>query len=183
MPDGAPLQRRYDVDWLRTLAMGLLIVYHVVICFQPWAVYIGFPQNEPTLDALWILMAMINIWRIPILFLISGMGVRFAMARRNWKQLLGDRTMRILLPYLFGILLLENLVALVLPYTGWEANYTITFGHLWFLLNIFLYVVWLLGLLVYLKENPHNGLLRFFSKLISRPAGLFLLAIRTAPVV
>ena len=25
--------RRYDVDWLRTLALGLLIIYHIVIVF------------------------------------------------------------------------------------------------------------------------------------------------------
>ena len=31
-------QRRYDVDWLRTLALGLLIVYHAVVSFQPWNV-------------------------------------------------------------------------------------------------------------------------------------------------
>ena len=95
-----PLQRRYDVDWLRTLAMALLIVYHVVLCFQPWAALTGFPQNNPTLEGVWPFMAMINIWRIPILFLVSGMGVRFAMERRDWKQLLKDRTLRILIPLL-----------------------------------------------------------------------------------
>ena len=104
-------QRRYDVDWLRTLAMGLLIIYHIVISFQPWGYLIGFPQNDPTLDRLWILMAMINIWRIPILFVISGMGVGFAIKRRNWKQLLLDRTIRILLPFIFGFFLIAPIVA------------------------------------------------------------------------
>ena len=33
-PTAATSQRRYDIDWLRTLAMGLLIIYHVVISFQ-----------------------------------------------------------------------------------------------------------------------------------------------------
>jgi hypothetical protein len=30
------------------------------------------------------------------------MGVRFAMQRRDWKQLLKDRTIRILIPFIFG---------------------------------------------------------------------------------
>ena len=47
-------------------------------------------------------MGLINIWRIPLLFIISGMGVCFAIRRRNWKELLRDRAKRILLPLIFG---------------------------------------------------------------------------------
>ena len=64
--------RRHDVDWLRVLALGLLIVYHVVLSFQPWAQYIFFIQNKQSLEGLWILMGLINIWRIPLLFVVSG---------------------------------------------------------------------------------------------------------------
>ena len=180
IPAAAPavsLERRYDVDWLRTQAMGLLIVYHVIITFQPWAKYIGFPQNDQTLDGIWIFMAMINIWRIPILFLISGMGIRFAMERRNWKQLLSDRTIRILVPWIFGIFVLEYIVSMILLYLGWDATYTITFGHLWFLLNIFLYFSWLIGIMNYLRDNPDNGFFRFLTKLIRWRFGLFLFAL------
>jgi hypothetical protein len=88
--------RRYDVDWLSTLALGLLIIHHVVISFQPWTQSIGFPQNDQSQDGLWVIMSMNTIWRIPVMFLISGMGVRFAMQRCGWKRLLKDRTVRIL---------------------------------------------------------------------------------------
>ncbi|SVE25169.1 uncharacterized protein METZ01_LOCUS478023, partial [marine metagenome] len=59
--------RRYDVDWLRVLALGLLVIYHAVVSFQPWGHFIAFPVNKDPLEGLWILMALINIWRIPIL--------------------------------------------------------------------------------------------------------------------
>ncbi len=95
-------QRRYDVDWLRVITLGLLIIYHVVVSFQPWATKIFFIQNEQSLPRLWVIMSIINVWRIPIVFLISGMGVRFAMERRDWKQLLRDRTARIRAPFVFG---------------------------------------------------------------------------------
>ena len=101
------LKRRYDIDWLRTIAIALLIIHHSVLTFQPWAKFIGFPANDQTLTDIWFLMAIINIWRIPILFVISGMGVCFAMERRNWKELLIDRSLRILVPYLAGIILFE----------------------------------------------------------------------------
>jgi hypothetical protein len=53
--------RRYDIDWLRVLALGLLIVYHVVVSFQPWALYLFFIQNDQSLELLWLFMSMINI--------------------------------------------------------------------------------------------------------------------------
>ncbi len=110
-PKATLSQHRYDIDWLRTLALGLLIVYHVVMSFQPWGYLFGFPQNEQSLVNLWIPMALINVWRIPILFVISGMGVWFALKRRNWQQLLQDRALRILLPFGFGIFFISPIVA------------------------------------------------------------------------
>jgi surface polysaccharide O-acyltransferase-like enzyme len=172
-----PPFRRYDVDWLRTLAIGLLVVFHVILSFQSWAASIGFPQNDVLLDELVPLVSMLAVWRIPLLFIISGMGVRFAMERRDWKALLRDRSQRILLPYVFGIALLGPAVAVVLPRLGWDADYMLNFGHLWFLLNIYLYVVWLLGLVVYLKKNPHNALFRILSKVVQHPLGLFVFAL------
>ena len=96
------MMRRYDIDWIRIGAIGLLILYHAVISFQSWAEEIFFIKNEQELEILWILMSMFNVWRIPILFMVSGMGVYFAMQNRNWKQLLKDRVLRILLPFLLG---------------------------------------------------------------------------------
>lgn len=171
-------QRRYDIDWLRTLALGLLILYHVVISFQSWGYTIGFPQNEPTLDSLWIWMAMINVWRIPILFVVSGMGVAFAMRRRTWKQLLLDRTVRILLPFLFGYFAIAPIVAYgSMIFYGIEPVYLPGTAHLWFLGNIFAYVVLLLPLLMVMKKRPNNPLLRFFTRLVQLPGGIFLFAL------
>ena len=96
------MNRRYDIDWLRVFALGLLIIYHISIVFQPWAYFIYFPQSEKPIESIWLVMGLINIWRIPLLFVISGMGVYLAMRRRNWKELLKDRIIRILLPLIFG---------------------------------------------------------------------------------
>ena len=97
--------RRYDVDSVRVLAIFLLIVYHSVIGFQPWGEEINFIVNNDYLESIWVIMMAINIWRIPILFLVSGMGVYFAMRRRTVLQLIGDRAYRIFLPFWFGVFL------------------------------------------------------------------------------
>ena len=170
--------RRHDVDWLRVLALGLLIVYHVVVSFQPWAKFLFFIQNKQSLEWLWIFMGMINIWRIPILFMISGMGVRFAMERRNWKQLLKDRTVRILIPYVFGFFFICPISAYVaMNYFGKEPQYVPNPGHLWFLANIFFYILLLLPFLTYLKNRPGNFIFRFLQKLFRMPFGIYFMAL------
>ena len=50
------------------------------------------------------------------------------------------------MPYLFGLAVLGPVLAAVVSRFGWNAEYTISFGHLWFLLNIYLYVLWLTAL-------------------------------------
>ena len=171
-------QRRYDVDWLRTLAMGLLIIYHAAVSFQPWAHKIFFIKNEQALEGLWEIMSLLNIWRIPILFLISGMGVRFAMEQRNCKQLLKERTARILLPFIFGFFFICPINSYIaMKFYGEEVAYFPNPGHLWFLGNIFLYVLLLLPLLIYLKNKPKNPLWRVLASSVRRPWVLFLAAL------
>ena len=109
--------RRHDVDWLRVGALMLLIVYHSLISFQPWGAWIRFIQNKETLDLLWVFMEMINIWRIPILFVISGMAVYLALDKRTLPSLLKDRTIRILIPLFFGT------ISLVPIYSSLFQNY------------------------------------------------------------
>ena len=80
--------RRYDIDWLRVISISFLLIYHIVLMYQPWGFYIGFIQNPETNESIWIPMALLNVWRIPLLFFVSGMGVCFALRKRDWKELL-----------------------------------------------------------------------------------------------
>jgi len=171
-------QRRYDIDWIRTFALGLLIIYHVVVSFQPWGYMIFFLQNRQPLPWLWNIMSLVNIWRISLLFMISGMGLHFAMQHRNWKLLLKDRTLRILVPFISGYFLVCPIsIYIALKYYGRDTAYVPNAGHLWFLANIYLYVLLLLPFLNYLKKHPDNSILRFFRKIISRPCGIFIMAL------
>ena len=170
-------ERRHDIDWLRTIALTLLIFFHCALSFQPWGVFFGFPVNHPSIEALGPVMAVINVWRIPLLFLASGMGVCFAMERRSWLGLIRERSVRVLLPWLFGICLLNPFFAWLMPLLGWHEAYKIQFGHLWFLLNIYLYALWFVGFLIYFKNEPDNPVLRFLRQVVRWPLGLYLFAI------
>ena len=123
-------------------------------------------------------MSLINIWRIPILFLISGMGVRFSLERRDWKQLLRERIVRILLPLIFGIVFICPIsVFFAMKYYRMNPIYFPNPGHLWFLGNIFLYVLLLLPLLIYLTKTPTNFVFVFLTKLFRFRFTLFCVAL------
>ena len=166
-------ERRYDIDWIRVIAIGLLVVYHTAIGFQPWGRMIAFITTDTPWLSLWTPMAMLNVWRIPLLFFVSGMGVYFAIRNRNWKELLRERTFRIWLPFVFGIFCIVPLhLAIWRYYYKMTPAYTPDPGHLWFLGNIFVYVLVFMPLFFYLKNNEHGVLVSGLRKMMRTPLGL-----------
>jgi glucan biosynthesis protein C len=169
--------RRHDIDWLRIIAIALLLIYHVVIVFQPWGYYIGFIQSAETSDVIWIPMALLNVWRIPLLFFVSGMGVCFALRRRDWKQLILERARRILLPLIFGSFFIVPIhVFLFQKYYEQEIVYSPSVGHLWFLLNICIYVTQIIGF-AFLDKNYDYKFFNFLRGLLKRPYFIYLFII------
>jgi len=167
--------RRYDIDWLRAIALGLLIVYHTAIIFQPWAFWIQFPQSEEPWEGLWLAMAMLNTWRIPLLFFIAGMGAWFSIRRRGWGKMLGERSLRILLPLIFcGLTLVPLFAAIYLQSVDRPIVYQPGPGHLWFLANIFIYTLLASPLMFYFKRHPDSLFLRGCRRIATHPLGLFL---------
>jgi peptidoglycan/LPS O-acetylase OafA/YrhL len=170
--------RRYDIDWIRVIAIGLLVVYHIGIGFQPWGVFIQFIQNDQPLNGLWIPMSMLNIWRIPLLFFVSGMGLCFALRKRNWWQLMLERSRRILLPFIFGIIFVVPVHIFIWQmYYKQDLVYTIHPVHLWFLGNIFIYVIVLSPLFFYLKKNENGKIHRWVQILFRNPLGLLFIIV------
>jgi glucans biosynthesis protein C len=120
-------------------------------------------------------MMLLNVWRIPLLFFVSGMGVFFAMQKRNWKQLILERTSRILVPFLFGVFIIFPISVYIWKgYYHWDQSYNPHPGHLWFLGNIFVYVVLLSPLFFYLKKNEDGKVANFIKWIFSNPLGLLL---------
>lgn len=167
------LNRRYDLDWIRVIAIVLLLIYHIAISFQRWGIMIGFIANEKSWDSLWFPMTMLNVWRIPLLFFVSGMGVYFAIQNRNWKQLLQERATRILLPFLFGIFLIFPISKYIWQtYYQWPTTYNPEPGHLWFLGNIFAYVLLFCPIFFYLKHNERGRAVNIIKTIFGNPFGL-----------
>jgi len=164
--------RRHDIDWLRVIAIGLLLIYHIAILFQPWAMFVGFIRSNDLIESLWIPMMMLNVWRIPLLFYVSGMGLYFAMQKRNSKALILERSRRILLPFVFGFLAITPLhVFIFQKYYKLPLSYYPSSGHLWFLGNIFIYVLLLSPLFFYLNRQGQSKFKDALAKVLAYAIG------------
>jgi len=108
-----PYQRHYDLDWLRTLAFGLLILYHIGMYYvADWGWHI---KSDVTSEALQNLMILTNQWRMSLLFFISAMALALAQQRSSRVSLFGLRSNRLLIPLLCGMFIV------VVPQVYFEA--------------------------------------------------------------
>ncbi|MCP4569913.1 MAG: acyltransferase [FCB group bacterium] len=171
--------RRYDIDWLRVIAIAILLVFHIMIMFQSYARLVLFIESPVLLKVLLIPLSLLSVMRIPLLFFISGMGVYFSLQRRTWLQLLGERTIKILVPLLFGSFAIVPIHAFIYAkFYSEEFIYAPNMGHLWFLCNILLYVLWFLAIFYFAKEIQNSKFFNLLRKLIEKyPYGIYLLAI------
>jgi glucans biosynthesis protein C len=97
-----PNQRRNDLDWVRILAFGLLVPYHVGMYYVTWDWHVKSPMASSALEPFMILTAP---WRLLLLFFISGVATAYLKAK-SLDGFLGKRSMRLLIPLVFGMLVI-----------------------------------------------------------------------------
>lgn len=186
--------RRYDIDALRVIAFGLLILYHVGMFFVPWDFHI---KNNIIYPDLVYPMSFLNQWRLPLLFVISGMGVYFAFQKRTGGQFAVERVRRLLIPLIFGMLFIvpPQIYFEYLDHGVFNGSYLFDFWprevltkglykfnpdgalswhHLWFILYLFIFSIALIPLFVYLRKHPKAWLIRTAGSLAEKKAGLYL---------
>ena len=156
----AKLQRRADIDWIRIAAFGVLILYHVGLVYAPWDWHVHSPHTVPGLG----LAALVtNPWRLTLLFMVSGIALRFMVRRTPPTQAIGQRLRRLVPPLLFGILVLVPPQSWIEALekgsfsgslgTWWLSEFSpaglrdgVPLNHIWFVLYITVYSVAALAL-------------------------------------
>lgn len=184
--------RRHDLDWARVMVFGLLILYHVGMFFVEWGWHV---KNNEIYTWLQWPMAFVNRWRLPILFVISGMGTYYALSYRSLGQFVSERNKRLGIPLIFGMLLIvppqvyfERLAngqfdgTLIeffrtVAYQGIYPEGNFSWHHLWFLPYLLVYSIVLAPLFVYFRRRPHNQFLNWIRKKLQNPNYLFLFII------
>ncbi len=93
--------RRHDLDWLRVLLFAVLIFYHIgMVYVADWGYHYKSQYQSEWLKTL---MIFVNQWRLPLLFLISGIAIRFLLNKVSVIKFVGLRTLRLWVPLLFAI--------------------------------------------------------------------------------
>jgi peptidoglycan/LPS O-acetylase OafA/YrhL len=199
-------ERRYDMDWLRVGAMLAVFLFHCARFFGGGRWHLNNPEESMVAN---VFIGLLDLWIMPLFFLLSGAGSWYALKSRTGGQYLWERVKRILIP-LYGI----GAFIIVLPQVYFEAvsheGYTGTFweglplyiasvfttlpnfndpfffnvfmGHLWFLQYLFFISLVMLPLLLYLRSERGQ---RFIVKLAGwcgRWGGIFLFLIPLAVV-
>lgn len=96
--------RRTELDWLRVLIIVGLIPFHVVGLFA--VAIVSYVQGEPTSQVLTIFSEFFGLWPMSLLFLVAGAGTWFALGRRTARQYVGERLLRLFVPFLFATLVI-----------------------------------------------------------------------------
>ncbi len=188
------MTRRHDIDAIRVLAFGLLILYHIGMLYvYDWGWHIKSSYQSEWLQ---LPMLMSNRWRMSLLFMVSGMALAMSgWEARRW-SFFGQRSWRLLVPLLFGMFFWVAIQAYcqgvangkVRPgfgqflldmwsfkpwpedaFDGWEHG--ITWNHLWYLAYLWVYT----GMLVVLQPLLRSRLGQGFGAMLANLRGITLI--------
>ncbi len=102
-PTGTPPARLHWIDWLRALAIAGVFLYHTLRPFNTDGWHVKNAEQSELLGGLTTFFASFGL---AVLFLLAGAGVRFALRKRSWRAFIGERTLRLVVPFVVGTLLL-----------------------------------------------------------------------------
>jgi glucan biosynthesis protein C len=186
-------RRLHYIDWLRVLAVLLLFPFHTGRVFYAGeAFYVKAPEESTLVTQVG---EFIDVWHMPLLFVLAGASTYLSLGRRNRRGYAVERVRRLLVPFLFGMLVL------IPPQTWYGARFNTGYpgsylhylisgdflrvesgrddfygglgtGHLWFI--IFLFVFSLAALPLWGGRLREGSRLVALSRALAHPAGWLL---------
>lgn len=151
------LTRRYDLDWLRVIAFGILIFYHIGMFYVTWGWHVKSPHMGPSAE---LPMMFVNPWRLALLFFISGVVVRYAMDKAPLGRFAWRRFWRLFIPIVFGMVVVvmpqayfqlrqaeviePGILAFWAAYFSFDDHFGIitpTWNHLWYVVYLLVYTM------------------------------------------
>jgi peptidoglycan/LPS O-acetylase OafA/YrhL len=187
----APAARLHWIDWLRVAAIAGVVLYHSLRPFNTDGWHVKNAETSALLNGFTTFFASFGL---AVLFLLAGVGVRFALRRRSWQKFLHERTARLLVPFVVGTLLLSPVQGFIeathtgaysgsyLDYLGvWPGSLSWAFDrgfsptvfgigyHLWFLGFLFAISVVALPLCEWMMGERGGRLIRALARRFSWP--------------
>ncbi len=191
----ANVPRRYDLDWLRVLAILAVFVYHCALIFAPDPFSI---KNSTTYQFIDDLGEFAGLWGMPLILLISGASAFYALGKVGPGNYVKGIVARLLVPLVVGIfthialqVYLENLHKGTFSgsffdfyphyFDGMYAfggNFAWMGLHLWYLEALFIFSMLCLPVFLWLKNSPSGRrLLQGLGDFLAKPGAAYLLAL------
>ena len=189
-------KRRNDIDALRVYALLLLIIFHTAMLFAYGTPY--FIQNADLSIEMLIFVFVINIFLMPLFFLLAGMSTSYSLNFRTGTEYLKERVRRLFIPLIFGILIVIPPIVYFERLAWWSdtrysnENFNRTFFefyphffevgtldwyHLWFLAYLFIFSLVALRLFIRLKKDEGKQKISSIAEKYGRGKMIFLFAL------
>ena len=188
------MNRRADIDWLRVIAVLLLIPFHTARLFDIWET--NYVKNAELSPALSYQNSFLWTWHMPLLFLLAGSASWYAIGVRGGAGYVKERFRRLFIPLVFGMAVIVPPQAYIPRfqdgdyregYLSFLADYIVIRGdltgytglftpaHLWFIL--YLFVISLAGLPLLMRLSKKNRVTDWLAEECGRPGAIFSLAV------
>jgi glucan biosynthesis protein C len=184
--------RRYDLDWLRVLAILTIFIYHTMRFFNSESWHIKNPTTYFVMDVLETILAN---WIMALIFTVSGASLFYALGKGGVGKFIKDKVLRLVVPLvtmgmiIFGALqiYLDRLshgefggsLFEFIPQYFQPDNFAWTGVHLWYLEMLFIFCLIFLPLFLWLKRGSGQRVLGRLGDLLASPGALYLLALPT----
>jgi len=186
--------RRYELDWLRVLAILVVFLYHSTRFFNLGDWHVKNVNTYVWVD-IWNIFA--TRWMMPLFFIISGASLFYAIGKSaEWRKFYVDKFLRLMIPLLIGSITHSALQVYLersshgqfsgsffsfLPEyfngvylgIGMPGNFAFHGMHLWYLLFLFLYSLICYRLFIWLKGSGRE-ILNLITSLLTIPGLMYL---------
>ncbi len=185
--------RQYYIDWLRAGAMFLLVFYHTGRLFDHAGWHIKNAVGNETINTL---NGILDVWQMPLFFLVAGVAVWFSLGSRNAGGFIKERVLRLLVPLIFGMLVLVPPQVYLervfdgdfggsffawYPHTfqgvysvGNSSTGSLSWHHLWFLAYLFVFSLLLLPVFKYFRREDKKPLVGHIAEFFTKPGAIYL---------
>lgn len=182
--------RRYDLDWLRVIAILTLLFYHTGMIYVSWGWHIKSDDHSQPME---VVMRWLHHWRMPLLFFISGAGTYFALRKRSFSSYAGERVRRLFIPLVFGMFVIvppqiytewlfrgrflgsyAEFYPEVFKFQAYHDGGTggaFSWHHLWFVCYLFFYSLLSIPVFRWLRSGAGQRFTDWVERLTARPGG------------
>lgn len=188
--------RRYDLDWLRIIAIITLLFYHTGMIYVSWGWHIKSTEHSQPMEEV---MRWLHRWRMPLLFFISGAGTFFALKKRPYSAYAKERVRRLFIPLVFGMFVVVppqiyiewlfrgrftgsyfDFYPEVFQFESYKDGGTggaFSWHHLWFVCYLFFYSLLSIPVFRWLRGEAGQRFTDRVGTLLARPGGALWLVV------